>query len=163
MYRVPAHRPGDDRKTRLRPDATTRVPGEGGGMTNIMGRIGSRTQPAAPRRWIGLGLGTLGTAVAGVAAGLWQPLGPTTAAGALALVSLLAIWVAYGLRFRATAAGEADFPMMVPGDYGQPPPRTPAESWEVVLHDPSTGSDRRTARSPTCWDGSFRGRWRPSR
>ncbi|MBP9146347.1 MAG: glycosyltransferase family 39 protein [Thermoanaerobaculia bacterium] len=64
------------------------------------------------------------------------------AAGALALVSLLAIWVAYGLRFRATAAGEADFPMMVPGDYGQPPPRTPAESWEVVLHDPSTGSDR---------------------
>ena len=56
-------------------------------MTNIMGRIGSRTQPAAPRRWIGLGLGTLGTAVAGVAAGLWQPLGPTTAAGALALLA----------------------------------------------------------------------------
>lgn len=63
-------------------------------------------------------------------------------AGALALVSLFAIWAAYGFRFRATAAGEAEFPLQVPADYGHPPPRTPAEGWELVLHDPATGVDR---------------------
>jgi hypothetical protein len=75
--------------------------------------------------------------------GRWAAVRTLSMGGAaLALVSLLAIWTAYGFRFRATGAGEAEFPMMVPGDYGQPPPRTPAESWEVVLHDPATGSDR---------------------
>lgn len=39
------------------------------------------------RRWIGLALGTVGVAAAGTAAGLLQPLGPTTPAGALALMA----------------------------------------------------------------------------
>ena len=65
------------------------------------------------------------------------------AAGALALAAILAIWAAYGFRFRASAGGAgAGFPMAVPMDYGQPPPRTAAEAWETVLHDPATAADR---------------------
>lgn len=67
--------------------------------------------------------------------------------GALALGSLLAIWAAYGFRFAAVAGvptGGVDEPhIVVPADYGQPPPRTPAEAWETVLHDPATAADRR--------------------
>lgn len=70
-------------------------------------------------------------------------------AGALTLTAILAIWAAYGLRFQATAGGaSAGFPMAVPMDYGQPPPRTAAEAWETVLHDPATAADRRGVTVP---------------
>ena len=70
-------------------------------------------------------------------------------AGALALTAILAIWTAYGFRFRATdGGGSAPFPIAVPSDYGQPPPQSAALAWETVLHDPATAADRRGLTVP---------------
>lgn len=71
------------------------------------------------------------------------------AAATLALAAILAIWAAYGFRFRASAGGEsAGFHMAVPMDYGQPPPANAAAAWETVLHDPATAADRRGLTVP---------------
>jgi hypothetical protein len=67
--------------------------------------------------------------------------------GALVLGTVLAIWAAYGFRFAAisgvTTDGAGASHIVVPADYGQPPPRTSAAAWETVLHDPATAADRR--------------------
>lgn len=65
------------------------------------------------------------------------------AASVLALTSAAAIWAAYGFRFSTVASGDpAELHVAVPLDRGQPPPKTAAEAWEVVLHDPATATDR---------------------
>lgn len=66
------------------------------------------------------------------------------AGGALALTSVVAIWAAYGFRFAATPPGTpAGVHMLVLSDYARPLPRSSAEAWEAVLHDPVTAVDRR--------------------
>ncbi len=66
------------------------------------------------------------------------------ASATLALAALVAIWATYGFRFAAPrGADAATATMQRIGDYGRPLPATPAEAWESILHDPSTGSGRR--------------------
>jgi hypothetical protein len=70
-------------------------------------------------------------------------------AAALAVVTYLAIWAAYGFRFSAAAGEDAAVATMhVLGDHGRPRPTTPAGAWEAVLHDPATGADRRGMAAP---------------
>jgi hypothetical protein len=70
-------------------------------------------------------------------------------AAALAMVTFLAIWAAYGFRFSAAAGEDAAVATMhVLGDQGRPRPTTPAGAWEAVLHDPATGADRRGNAAP---------------
>ena len=76
----------------------------------------------------------------------WRSVARTLATGtaALAVVTIVAIWAAYGFRFAAAAGTEAGrLHLQVPMDYGQPPPKSPAVAWETVLHDPATAADRR--------------------
>ena len=72
-----------------------------------------------------------------------------TAGTALAIGCLLAIWAAYGFRFEAAGGKDsAEATMHVVGDPGRALPTTRAEAWESVLHDPTTGVDRRGPLSP---------------
>ncbi|MEO8275531.1 MAG: glycosyltransferase family 39 protein [Thermoanaerobaculia bacterium] len=64
-------------------------------------------------------------------------------ASVLALMSLSAIWAAYGFRYSAFASGSGDSATMhVLGDFGRALPTTGEGAWESVLHDPATGRDR---------------------
>lgn len=73
-----------------------------------------------------------------------------TAGTALAIGALLAIWAAYGFRFEAARGkGSAEATMHVLGDPGRALPTTRTEAWDSVLHDPTTGMDRRGPLSPT--------------
>ena len=71
------------------------------------------------------------------------------AGGTLALTSVFAIWAAYGFRFAAASQGTPPgVHMLVLSDRARPLPKSAAEAWETVLHDPLTGVDRRGAVVP---------------